>query len=155
MRCYSDMQEEKFYEELLGLSLLRIDLVEKQPTKLIVHCSCQSESGRCPQCGSVTAVVNQYDKRQVARPRHIRQTAKPPGGMVTQVPQFVCHTCQRYFTESPDWPAPRWVQAGKSYTKRHAKWVFELCAKQPFTEVGSHRYKSQNGREALLPASRS
>ena len=26
---------------------------------------------------------------------------------------------------------------GKSYTRRQAKWIFELCAKQPFTEVAA------------------
>lgn len=30
-----------------------------------------------------------------------------------------------------------WIMPGKSYTRRQAKWVFEMCAKQPFTEVGA------------------
>ena len=28
-----------------------------------------------------------------------------------------------------------WVTAGKSYTVRQSKFVFELCAKQPFSEA--------------------
>lgn len=122
------MQEEKFYEELLGLSLLRINWVEKQPGKLVIHCEYQSEGGHCPQCGSVTAVVNQYDNRQV---RDLDISGKQVW-LDIRVAQFVCHTCCRYFTESP-----AWVEPGKSYTKRQAKWVFDMCAKQPFTEVGA------------------
>ncbi len=127
------MQEEKFYEELLGLAFLRIDSVEKQSGKLIIHCSYQSEGERCPQCGSVTAVVNQYDHRQVCDlDISDKQRGRPAVWLHMRIPQLVCHTCRRYFTESPDW-----VQPGKSYTKRQAKWVFDMCAKQPFTEVGA------------------
>ena len=122
----SSMQEEKFYEELLGLSLLRINWVEKQAGKLIIHCEYQSEECRCPQCGLVTAVINQYNKRQV---RDLDISGKQVW-LDIRVPQFICHTCRRYFTESPTWANP-----GRSYTKRQAKWVFEMCSKQPFTEA--------------------
>ncbi len=102
------MQEEKFYEELLGLALLQVDSVEKQSGKLIIHCSYQSQGLHCLQCGLVTAVVNQYDKRQV-RDLDIsgKQRGRPAVWLHIRVPQFVCHTCHRYFTESPGW-----VQAG-------------------------------------------
>lgn len=49
-----------------------------------------------------------------------------------QVAQLVCRDCPRYFNEPLDY-----VEPNKGYTKRQAKWVFELSAKQPFTEVGA------------------
>jgi transposase len=49
-----------------------------------------------------------------------------------RVPQFYCEACHRYF--SYDLP---FADSHKSYTHRQAKWIFELCRQQPFTEVGS------------------
>ena len=122
------MQEEKFYEELLALPLLQVESVEKQPSKIIIHCSYQSEGAHCPLCGSVTPEVNQYVCRQV---RDLDISGKQVW-LHIRIPQYVCPSCQRYFSDSPNW-----VEPGKSYTKRQAKWIFELCAKQPFTEVGA------------------
>ena len=62
-------------------------------------------------------------------------TTRLPGKEVwlqLRLPQFVCPRCERYFMATPDWIMP-----GKSYTRRQAKWIFELCAKQPFTEVAA------------------
>lgn len=122
------MQEEKFYKDLLGLALLEVDSIEKQPSKIMIHCSYQSEGALCPVCGSVTPKVNQYGYRQV---RDLDISGKQVW-LHIRIPQYVCPSCQRYFSDSP-----HWVEPGKSYTKRQAKWIFELCAKQPFTEVGA------------------
>lgn len=134
------MEETKFYEELLGLPGLHIASIEKQPGKLIIHCAYQSEEGHCPQCGLITSVVNQYDERRV---RDLDISGKQVW-LYVRVPQWGCPICRRYFTESPPW-----VQAGKRYTQRQAKWVFELCAKQPFTEVGALVNMSHKSVERL------
>ena len=49
-----------------------------------------------------------------------------------QLRQFHCIPCNCYFTQSTSWLLPY-----KSYTKRQGKFIFEMCAKQPFTEVGA------------------
>jgi transposase len=118
----------EFYEELLGLPSLKISGIEKTPRKIILHCETDCGCGNCPQCGEPTSIVNQYDSRQV---RDLDISGKEVW-LYLRIRQFACPVCNRYFSESPDWIMP-----GKSYTKRQAKWVFEMCAKQPFTEVGS------------------
>jgi len=122
------MKPTEFYEELLGLEGLKIHSIEKMPGKIILHCETENDSGTCPQCGEPTSVVNQYDSRQV---RDLDISGKEVW-LHLRIRQFVCYPCKRYFNESPDWIMP-----GKSYTRRQAKWVFEMCAKQPFTEVGA------------------
>jgi transposase len=51
--------------------------------------------------------------------------------------QFFCPDCDRYFTERLAFADP-----GKSHSHRQAngvarRWIFDCCAKQPFTEVGA------------------
>ncbi|MCF8247148.1 MAG: ISL3 family transposase [Saprospiraceae bacterium] len=118
----------EFYEELLGLPGLKINAIEQFPRKIILHCETQVGNGICPQCGEPTGIVNQYDSRRV---RDLDISGKEVW-LHLRTRQFVCHVCNRCFNESPEWIMP-----GKSYTKRQAKWVFEMCAKQPFTEVGA------------------
>lgn len=122
------MTHTEFYEELLGLPSLKINSIESFPRKIIIHCETDLGTGTCPQCGEPTSIVNQYDSRQV---RDLDISGKEVW-LYLRIRQFVCPTCNRYFNESPDWIMP-----GKSYTRRQAKWVFEMCAKQPFTEVGA------------------
>lgn len=46
--------------------------------------------------------------------------------------QFVCPDCGRYFSQELGS-----ADSGKSFTHRQAKWIFECCARQPFTDVGA------------------
>ena len=46
-----------------------------------------------------------------------------------EVRQYHCVTCKRYFFDNP-----KWIEQGKSYTKRQSKWIFELYEKQSFTQ---------------------
>jgi transposase len=52
--------------------------------------------------------------------------------LIIKVRQFYCPTCNKYFSESLNF-----ADSGKSYTHRQSKWVFDLCAQQPFSEVGA------------------
>ena len=122
------MTEQKFYEDLLGLSELKIVSIEKSPTKLIFHCCYTKRSSICPVCLKATSKVNQTDIRTF---RDLKISERE-GWLYIEVPQFHCRTCKRYFFENPDW-----VVSGKSYTKRQAKWIFEMCKQQAFTQVGT------------------
>ena len=80
-----------------------------------------------PVCQSKTKVVHQYTTHKI---RDLNISGREVYLMV-KVRQFEC-SCGRYFNESLDF-----VEPNKSYTKRQAKWVFELSAKQPLSEVGA------------------
>jgi transposase len=122
------MKETQFYQELLALPRLRVTAVEATPTQILIHGRLDAEATACPVCCEPTARVHQYDSRRV-------QDLSISGKQVwlhLRVPQLVCTSCPRYFMAAADWVSP-----GKSYTRRQAKWVFELCAKQPFSEVAA------------------
>lgn len=122
------MKEEQFYQDLLALEGLQVTSIEPLAQRIIVHGQYHVEAAPCPVCGEPTGIVHQYDSRKV-------QDLSISGKEVwleLRVPQLVCTICQRYFTATPDWIMP-----GKNYTRRQAKWIFELCAKQPFTEVAA------------------
>jgi transposase len=122
------MTQEEFYEEILGLSDLKVISIEKNPSKIIFHCEYISEQSNCPSCLEPTAMVNQYDTRKVQD----LKISEHEVWLHIRIPQFVCPTCNRYFFDNP-----KWIVAGKSYTKRQEKWIFELCKQQSFTEVGA------------------
>ena len=120
------MDELKFYEELLGLSELKISSIEKSPSKFIFHCRYTKELSTCPVCLEPTGKINQTERRKF---RDLKISEREVW-LYVQVPQFFCPTCNRYFFANPDWVMP-----GKSYTKRQSKWIFEMCKKQSFLQV--------------------
>lgn len=122
------MTEERFYQDLLALPGLNVTAVVTCQRRITVKGHIKVKATPCPLCGEPTAIVNQYDTRKV-------QDLSISGKEVylhLRIPQLVCPSCPRYFTTVPEWIMP-----GKSYTRRQAKWIFELCAKQPFTEVAA------------------
>lgn len=122
------MTQEKFYEEVLGLSGLKITSIEKTPSKIVFDCEHNSEVSNCPVCLEPTGLVNQYDTRKVQD----LKISEREVWLHIRIQQFVCPTCNRYFFDHPKWLVP-----GKSYTRRQEKWIFELCKQQAFTEVGA------------------
>ena len=122
------MQQTEFYQDLLDLSNLKVTKIERESKKIILHCSLSNDLCTCPECGEATSIVNQFDTRAI---RDLDISGKEVW-LHLKIRQFICYPCNRYFNECPDW-----VEARKTYTKRQAKWIFELCAKQPFTEVGA------------------
>lgn len=122
------MKEESFYEQLLNYPDLRITSVIHEKSKITLHCETTSGESKCPQCGLSTGEVHQYDNRRV---RDLDISGKEVW-LELRIRQFVCHSCNRYFHEQPDWLLP-----GKSYTRRQAKWAFLMCNKQSFTEAGA------------------
>ena len=120
------MNEIEFYENLLGLPELKITSIEKSPTKFIFHCRYTKDLSTCPVCLEPTGIINQTDVRKF---RDLKISEREVW-LHVKVPQFSCSTCKRYFFHNPDW-----VVSGKSYTERQAKWIFEMCQKQAFTQV--------------------
>ena len=122
------MNEAQFYQDLLALPGLVVTHVEHAPQRITVEGHIPPRATACPVCQAPTALVNQYDTRKV-------QDLPISGKEVwlhLRLPQLACRSCPRYFTTPPEWIMP-----GKSYTRRQARWIFLLCAKQPFTEVAA------------------
>lgn len=122
------MTDLDFYQRLLDLPGLHVTAVDTEPQRILVHGTLAAKPTPCPVCGEPTAVINQYETRKV-------QDLSISGKEVwlhLRVPQLACTMCPRYFVTPPEWIMP-----GKTYTHRQAKWVFEMCAKQPFTEVAA------------------
>ena len=135
------MTDTQFYQDLLALPRLRVTAVDNEPGRILIHGSLAAEATPCPVCGEPTAILNPYETRKV-------QDLSISGKEVRlhlRIPQLACTSCPRYFSTPPDWIMP-----GKSYTRRQAKWVFELCAKQPFTEVAALVGLSHKTVERLL-----
>ena len=122
------MTQEEFYEDLIGFSGLRINSIEKSEQKLIFHCEVTTKVASCPSCLEPTGIINQYTTRKV---QDLKISAREVW-LHIRVSQFVCPTCNRHFSDNPTW-----IEKGKSYTKRQAKWIFELCQQQSFTQVGA------------------
>lgn len=120
------MTEYTFYEELLGLSDLKITSIEKSTSKYIFHCRYTKTVSTCPVCLEPTGKINQTEQRKF---RDLKISEREVW-LYIQVPQFCCSTCNRYYFDNPSW-----VEAGKSYTKRQSKWIFEMCKKQSFEQV--------------------
>ena len=116
------------YEALLAIDSLSIDQVELSKNKLRIKCKISSNKGEiCPSCQR--EVVSKRPKyRRIIRDLDIS------GRKVyldLQVHQYLCD-CGRHFSEQFEF-----VESGKSYTNRQAKWVFEMSAQQSHTQVGA------------------
>jgi len=122
------MTQEEFYQELLDLSDLKINSIEKTVSKIIFHCELKSQVANCPVCLEPTAKINQTESRKVQD----LKISEREVWLDIKVKQYFCPTCHRYFLDNPKWIVP-----GKSYTYRQSKWIFELCKKQSFTQVGA------------------
>ena len=122
------MNERLFFEQLLALPDLRVDKVYYENTRILLHCHSEQKISACPRCASLRdKAVKRYEERQI---RDLAISGKEVW-LYLRVRQFKCE-CGHYYHEPFEW-----VAAGKSYTVRESKFVFELCAKQPFSEVGA------------------
>jgi len=121
------MDELSFYEDLLNLEGFKITSIDKKPTKIIFEGEYHKSVSKCPNCGEPTGVIHQ---RQLRKYQDLNISGKEVW-LLVKIPQFFCPTCHRYFYDHPNW-----VVSGKLYTQRQSKWVFEMCEKQPFSQVG-------------------
>ncbi len=127
------MQETDFYQRLLSLPDLAVDRVESSAKRITLHCHTTTAKQPCPHCLRPTAQVNRAADRQYTS-RQVRDL-DISGRQVwldVRVRQFFCPDCDRYFSEELGF-----ADSGKSFTHRQEKWIFECCARQPFTAVGA------------------
>ena len=122
------MQEKDFYQQLLALPDLQIDRVESTPQRITLYCQISTPHQTCPHCLQPATLVNQYTQRLL---RDLDISGRQVWLQI-RTRQFVCPTCDRYFSERISFADP-----AKSYTHRQAKWIIDCCARQPFTEVAA------------------
>ena len=116
------------YEVLLNVPNLKVEQVAISSKQLDIYCKMVLDIGQvCPSCKCKNTLKTPKYRRKVRdldiSGRHVY--------LYLQVHQYLCE-CGRRYIESFDF-----VEGGKSYTQRQAKWIFELIAQQSHTQVGS------------------
>lgn len=122
------MNELTLYEDLVRLSGLKIQRIEPKERRIDIYGEVDEGVQACPTCGHPTDIVRQYTTREIRdldiSGRHV--------WLHLSMKQYECSSCNRYFTQRLSW-----ADSGKSYTKRQAKFIFEMCEYQPYTQVGA------------------
>lgn len=121
------MNELSIYEDLLRLPGLKIERIEPSDRRIEIYGQVDEGPQPCPNCGEPTAVVRQYTTREV---RDLDMSGRQVW-LHLQMKQYECLSCRRYFTQRLSW-----ADSGKSYTRRQAKFIFEMCEHQAFAQVG-------------------
>jgi transposase len=116
------------YTELLGLP--NVTITDFKVTKKVIEISCTLNNNLtlCPHCRTNCTVGNDKTTRCL---RDLNIAEREVFLLVT-VRQFRCLTCGSCPTEQIDFADPN-----KSYTHRQAKYVFTLCQKQSYAEIGA------------------
>lgn len=118
----------EIYEAILNIPNLQVKKVEVLGKELHIHCKVVNQkSQKCPVCEQAV-----FGKRLKYR-RKVRDL-DISGRKVTLhllVHQYNCD-CKRSFSETFDF-----VEPGKSYTKRQAKWTYDMSAQQSHVQVAA------------------
>lgn len=122
------MNEVSIYEDLLRLPGLKIERIEPSDHRIEIYGQVDEGPQPCPNCGDLTDVVRQYTDREI---RDLDISGRQVW-LHLQMKQYECSTCRRYFTQRLSW-----ADSGKSYTRRQAKFIFEMCEHQAFAQVGA------------------
>lgn len=116
------------YEDLLNIPNLKIERVEFEKSTINIHCKIDKlGTQKCPVCHQPVS------KKTPKYHREIRDLDISGRKVILHllVHQYNC-PCGRAFSEHFDF-----VSSGKSYTKRQAKWIFEMSAKQSHLQVAA------------------
>lgn len=116
------------YEFLLRLPGLKIERVEAGERRIEIYGDVDEGSQRCPNCGDPTTVVRSYSTREI---RDLDISGRQVW-LHLKMKQYECISCKRYFTQRLSW-----ATTGKSYTKRQAKFIFEMCECTAYAQVGA------------------
>ena len=123
------MKNLSIYELLLNIPDLRLTSVKLEKSKIFISCFVKNTISECPypNCRNFTAKVNQ---KTLHRVRDLYISGREVW-LDVMVRQFICVSCNRYYHETLSFAG-----LNKSYTKRQAKFIFLMCQKQNYTEVG-------------------
>jgi transposase len=116
------------YATLLDIPNLEIERVDIIKNVFHIYCKIISSTSQiCPSC------QEEVFKKTPKYRREIRDLDISGRKVILHllVHQYHCE-CGRTFSEQFDF-----VSSGKSYTKRQAKWIFEMSAKQSHLQVGA------------------
>lgn len=124
------MEKKLLYSELLNLPSLEITDILVESKRITVTCHPQKDVTKttCPICQCPSETVNQTTQRSI---RDLDISGREVW-LEVRVRQFICKKCNRYFTEMLEV-----ADLGKSYTHRMAHWIYLLCKKQNYSEVGA------------------
>ncbi len=116
------------YSVLLNLSGVAITdfIIENKCIK--ISCMLTARSHPCPKCQALCTLVND---RTIRTLRDLNISDREVYLLVT-VRQFHCSSCGHYHSEPLSF-----ADANKSYTHRQSKYIFELCKKQSYKEIGA------------------
>lgn len=120
--------ELSIYKMLLNIPNLEVEQVEFKKNVIHIFCKITKTEGEfCPSCKELVSVKTPKYRRQI---RDLDISGRKVI-LDLQVHQYLCE-CGRRFSESFDL-----VSSGKSYTKRQAKYIFEMSAKQSHLQVAA------------------
>ena len=121
-------QDLTIYKMLLNIPNLEVEQVEFKKNVVHIFCKINKISAEsCPNCGQLVDTKTPKYRRQI---RDLDISGRKVI-LHLQVHQYRCD-CGRRFSETFEIVSP-----GKSYTKRQAKYVFEMSAKQSHLQVAA------------------
>ncbi len=119
----------EIYTGILNIPNLKVEKVEYSEKELNIYCKIEKETAElCPSCQKEI-----FSKREKYR-REVNDLGISGRKVILHllVHQYNCDCCGRTFSEKFDFAEPN-----KSYTKRQAKWVFEMSAQQSHYRVAA------------------
>lgn len=119
----------EIYTGILNIPNLKVEKVAYSEKELNIYCKIEKETAElCPSCQ--TEVFNKREKYR----REVHDLGISGRKVILHllVHQYDCDCCHRTFSEKFDF-----VEPNKSYTKRQAKWVFEMSAQQSHYRVAA------------------
>lgn len=120
------MNEWSIYEDLLRLPGIKVTKVEAFDRSIEIEAEVDEGDQICPNCAEPTAIVRSYTERAI---RDLDISGRQVW-LHLKVKQYECVSCKRYFTQRISW-----ATKGKSYTKRQAKFIFEMCEQQSYSQA--------------------
>ncbi len=116
------------YEQLLNLPEVKINGSTIGKRVISFSCTLSQADDVCPSCGQICTIINDTKTRKL---RDLNISNREVF-LLVDVHQFYCRSCNKYHTETLNF-----ADSHKSYTHRQSKYIFELCLKQSYTEVGA------------------
>lgn len=119
----------EIYTTMLNIPNLTVEKIDFTERELNIYCKIEKNTAeRCPSCQKEVT-----SKREKYR-RKVSDLAISGRKVILHllVNQYHCDFCNRTFSEKFNF-----VEPNKSYTKRQAKWVFEMSAQQSHYRVAA------------------